>query len=132
MAADANAWLHEGSSYALGAVAFPEDLLANAPSGFSNFRLAHQAHDAFEGTLNALYNTQNGDWRMQTAPGLRGIDATFSGDMSRFPSFKYAELKPYSQSKFRRFGEQLDRWALPNGETELFFYNQGAQSARLD
>ena len=62
---------------------------------------------------------------MRTAPGLRGIDATFKGDMSRFPGFKYAELKPYSQSTLRRFGEQLDRWGLPNGETELFFYNQG-------
>jgi RHS repeat-associated protein len=128
VAADANAWLHEGSGYALGAVGFPEmewDLFANAPSGFSNFRLARQTHDAFEETLNSLYGTIKGDWEMRTAPGLRGIDATFKGDMSRFPGFKYGELKPYSQSTLRRFGEQLDRWKLPNGETELFFYNQG-------
>jgi hypothetical protein len=57
----------------------------------------------------------------ENGPGLRGVDATFVGDMSRFPGFKYGELKPYSQHSLGTFGEQLGRWGLPIGETELFF-----------
>jgi hypothetical protein len=56
---------------------------------------------------------------------MTGVDATFVGDMSRSPGFKYAELKPYSQSSLGRFGEQIGRWGLPDGESALFFYNEG-------
>jgi hypothetical protein len=100
-------------------------LFENAVSGFSNGNMGNAAHAKFESALHDLYGTINGDWDMQTAPGLTGVDATFVGDMSRSPGFKYAELKPYSKWSLRKFGEQIGRWGLPEGETELFFYNQG-------
>jgi RHS repeat-associated protein len=133
LAADAVGWLHEGSGIALNVVPGVGEIEAveapalfeNAFSGFSNGKLGQQAHDAFEEALHSLYGTQKGDWFMRTAPGMTGVDAEFIGDMTRFPGFKYGELKPYSQHSLGTFGEQLGRWGLPNGETELFFYNQG-------
>jgi hypothetical protein len=102
------------------------DLFENAFSGFSNGNMGNAAHAKFESALLDLYpGTQKGDWFMRTAPNLTGVDAEFIGDMSRFPRFKYGELKPYSQHRLRKFGEQIGSWGLPDGETELFFYNRG-------
>src|SRR5207249_2884342 len=96
-----------------------------APSGFSNLRLGAEVHANFEEALNALYDTKARDWLMRTAPGLRGVDATYVGPAARYPGFKYAELKPYSLSGIDSFGFQLERWGLPPGQTQLFLYNRG-------
>ena len=96
----------------------------NAPAGFSNFTLGQATHSSFEDALNALYGTQQGDWRMLTAPGETGVDARFVGPASRYPGFTYAELKPYSQSGIDTFGDQLENWQLTPGQTQLFFYNR--------
>jgi RHS repeat-associated protein len=96
----------------------------NAPSGFSNGNLAQQAHDNFQQALNDLYGTQNADWRVATAPGQTGVDATYVGPASGNPGFNFAELKPYSANSLGTFGNQLGNWGLPEGQTELFFYNK--------
>jgi hypothetical protein len=96
----------------------------NAPSGFSNFNQGQEAHANFESALNELYETQPGDWLMNTALGQTGVDAEFIGPASRHPGFNYAELKPYSQSGIDTFGDQLGKWGLPRGQTQLFFYNR--------
>ena len=101
------------------------NLIENAPSGFSNFNLAQQSHSLLETTLEALTGTKPGDWRMETGPGENGVDATYIGPESRNPGFGFAELKPYSQSGIDTFGDQLESWQLPAGQTQLFFYNAG-------
>ena len=119
-------------SIAIAVLLFAANLLAaedipevfdNAPAGFSNGNLAQQAHDNFQQALNDLYGTQNADWRMATAPGQTGVDATYVGPASRNPGFSFGELKPYSANSLGTFGNQLGNWGLPGGQTELFFYN---------
>jgi hypothetical protein len=90
------------------------------------FFLGNAAHTTFESALSDLYGTIEGDWRMATAPGQTGVDAEFVGDMSRFPGFKYGELKPYSKSSLGAFGDQLEEWGLPEGETMLFSMTKAA------
>jgi hypothetical protein len=72
-----------------------------------------------------LHGTQAGDWEMRTAPGQKGVDATYVGPASRNPGFNFGELKPYSGNSLGTFGNQLGNWGLPEGQTELFFYNKG-------
>ena len=100
-------------------------VLRNAPPGFSNGNLGTEAHANFESALNTLYDTRPRDWRMRTALGQKGVDATYIGPPSRSPGFIHAELKPYSQGSIGTLGNQLGPWNLPAGQTELFFYNQG-------
>jgi len=118
-----------GSEFLLGGGALAAEethtIFENAPSGFSNGNLAQQAHDNFQQALNDLYGTQNADWRMATAPGQTGVDATYVGPASRNPGFNFGELKPYSENSLGTFGNQLGNWGLPEGQTELFFYNKG-------
>ncbi len=96
----------------------------NAPRGFSNWRQGIQVHQNFEEALNALHDTRPGDWLMKTAPRQTGVDATYIGPTTRYPGVQYAELKPYSQNTLDTFGNQLQNWGLPQGQTELFFYNR--------
>jgi RHS repeat-associated protein len=113
----------EGSAPDLLAAEDIPEVFDNAPAGFSNGNLAQQAHDNFQQALNDLYGTQSADWRMATAPGQTGVDATYVGPASRNPGFSFGELKPYSANSLGTFGNQLGHWGLPGGQTELFFYN---------
>jgi hypothetical protein len=62
---------------------------------------------------------------MQVAPGETGVDATYVGPASRNPGFDFAELKPNSPYSLGTFGDQMDKWDLPLGKTQLWFYNEG-------
>jgi RHS repeat-associated protein len=93
------------------------------PQGFSNGNFGNAVHAKFLDALVALTGTRQADWLMQTAPGQNGVDATYIGPEETDPGFTYAELKPYTPYSMPRFFEQLDRWNLPPGKTQLFYYN---------
>jgi hypothetical protein len=96
----------------------------NEPQNFSDPATGKAAHDKFEDELVRQTNTRKGDWFMRTARGVNGVDATYRGPVGRNPGFKYAELKPYSQNGYDTFQKQMDNWRLPEGKTQLWFYDQ--------
>jgi hypothetical protein len=96
-----------------------------APKGFSNIDFGNKIHGKFEKVLMEQTGTKKGDWFMRTKPGQTGIDAEYIGPPSKNPGFDYAELKPHSPGSVGTFGSQLDRWGLPNGKTQLWYYNHG-------
>ena len=61
---------------------------------------------------------------MNTAPGLKGVDAVFIGSPKNNPGFAFAELKPLSYPSFKIFLKQLWNWKAPHGSTQLWFYNK--------
>jgi hypothetical protein len=81
-------------------------------------------HLNFQQALVEQTGTRLADWEMRTAVGQTGVDAVYVGPSATRPGFDYAELKPYSQSGFNQFQVQLDRWNLPEGQTQLWFYNR--------
>jgi hypothetical protein len=97
---------------------------AQGPPGFSNPALGTEIHQRFEETLLRQTGTKATDWRIRTAPGMKGVDATYIGPKSSYPGFTHAELKPLTQNGFFTFLRQLSNWALPNGKTQLWFYNE--------
>lgn len=97
----------------------------NGPAGFSTTKLGNEVHGRFEKVLTEQTGTRREDWLMRTKPGETGIDATYIGPKNRYPGFKYAELKPYTQNGYDTFQRQMDRWQLPGGQTQLYFYNGG-------
>jgi hypothetical protein len=60
---------------------------------------------------------------MRTRPGQTGIDAEYVGPADRNPGFKYAELKPYTESGYNEFLRQLENWNLAPGQTSFWAYN---------
>ena len=91
--------------------------------GFSNGNFGNQAHQRFLDALRKQTGTLARDWRMSTAPYQTGVDATYIGPASRYPGFSYAELKPLSPSTWPTFIDQLGKWGLPAGKTQLWLYN---------
>jgi hypothetical protein len=105
----------------------PKSLKAPCPpkkTGFSNAKLGNAMHGRFEDALTKQTGTLPEDWFMRTKPGQTGVDATYIGPRSRYPGFRYAELKPYSPGTIPTFGNQLGNWNLTPGLTQLWFYNQ--------
>ena len=91
---------------------------ANCACQFGN-----QVHQYFGVVLQALTNTGPGDWIMNTAPGVTGVDAIYIGPPETNPGFNYAELKPVGYSD-NAVGCQIGNWGLPEGETGIFWYNE--------
>ncbi len=77
-------------------------------------------HQKFKAALIEQTGTSADDWRLNTAPGQKGVDARYIGDPARNPGFDYAELKPNSSSGIDTFDEQLKNWNLPVGRTQLW------------
>ena len=86
-----------------------------------NCATGNAIHQTFRDFLTDLTDTDPADWKMATAPGETGVDATYIGDVDI--GFEFAELKPDSPWGLDRFGDQLERWGLPDGSTALFLYN---------
>jgi hypothetical protein len=94
------------------------------PAGFSNPTFGQEVHQNFLDALTEQTSTAPSDWLMRTGPGLNGVDAEFMGQADLNPGFTFAELKPYTQYGFDTFMNQLDSWSLPQGQTQLWFYNE--------
>ena len=95
------------------------------PAGFSTTSFGIETHQKFTNALIDQTGTKLKDWQFNTAPSAIGVDATYFGPKSRSPGFKYAELKPYTQSGYNTFQDQLNAWNLPAGQTQLWWYNPG-------
>lgn len=95
------------------------------PPGFSDPATGNEMHAKFNDVLPELTNTKPGDWQFNTGPGQTGPDAIYQGPPSRYPGFKYGELKPASGPSFEQFLWQMQNWNLPSGSIGLFFYGPG-------
>jgi YD repeat-containing protein len=84
-----------------------------------------KVHQNFQQALMEQTGTNARDWRMQTAPGQTGVDATYIGPDERNPGFDFAELKPAnSASAMSDFQAQMNSWGLPEGRTQLWLYSK--------
>jgi hypothetical protein len=103
----------------------PPVLVHNAcsPPDFGTPGFGTEVHQDFKGQLVKQTGTKAKDWKMATGPGQTGVDATYVGPKSRDPGFKHAELKPASQSGVTQFFDQLPKWKLPKGKTQLWMYD---------
>ena len=99
----------------------------NAPCPFGTPGFGTEVHQSFEDALLEQTGTKPGDWQMRTEPGQTGPDAEYVGDPGRDPGFTYAELKPATDSGWNRFQQQMRKWNLPPGKTQLWGY--GASGA---
>jgi hypothetical protein len=93
-------------------------------SGFSFGALGQELHGNFLDALTNATGAKPEDWFMQTDRGLTGMDATYLGNANI--GFAYADLKPLTLSGVRSFLNQIDRWSLPNGPTQLWFYDRNS------
>jgi hypothetical protein len=96
-----------------------------ADRGWSNGTMGRQAEAKLPEFLKEKFpNNPAKDWNLDnTRLGRTGPDVTYQGPPERNPGFKYLELKPYTKSGINRFFEQIQRWALPQDETTLYFYD---------
>lgn len=49
---------------------------------------------------------------LRTAPGIKGVDIELKAEDAFVAGFRYAEIKPVTDSGFRTFNRQLARWKL--------------------
>jgi RHS repeat-associated protein len=93
---------------------------AASASEFGTTAFGNEIHQGFGDVLAEQTGTNIADWRMATAPGQTGVDATYVGDADL--GFTNAELKPmgYSDSAV---GNQISNWGLPEGQTSIWWYN---------
>jgi RHS repeat-associated protein len=106
-----------------GAVPLGSVPVNGGPLGFSTPAFGIEIHQNFPNALVEQTGTVPTDWIFQTAPGAKGVDASYIGPDVRYPGFEHAELKPYSQSGYNTFQYQLNNWNLPAGKTQLWWYN---------
>ena len=85
-------------------------------------RFGNEVHQNFQQVLVDQTGTAPEDWLMRTNPGQNGVDATYIGDPANNPGFSYAELKPVGYPD-TAVGNQVSRWALPEGKTSIWWYN---------
>ena len=111
----------EGAANSANAAEAANSASALGRAGTTTF--GNEVHQKFESVLIEQTNTEPGDWFMRTAPGQRGVDATYVGPASRNPGFDYAELKPFGYSN-TAVGNQIGRWGLPQGRTSIWWYNR--------
>jgi hypothetical protein len=98
-------------------------LVHNNECKFGSIQFGNEMHDQFYSDLSGQTGTNLDDWRMNTGPGQTGVDAEWVGPDDRNPGFNFAELKPATESGFNTFENQMERWNLPEEETQLWGYD---------